>query len=64
MRDLYAAAADPKHTLSDVDLSRSLNATLDAKPKTHRDGARSCYFSDPDGNHVQIIHHPPISGTV
>ena len=28
---------------------------------THRDGARSCYFSDPDGNSVQIIHHPPIS---
>ena len=35
---------------------------LDARPKTHRDGARSCYFSDPDGNKVQIIHHPPISG--
>jgi catechol 2,3-dioxygenase-like lactoylglutathione lyase family enzyme len=35
--------------------------TLDAKPKTHRDGARSCYFSDPDGNKVQIIYHPPIS---
>jgi catechol 2,3-dioxygenase-like lactoylglutathione lyase family enzyme len=34
---------------------------LDAKPKTHRDGARSCYFSDPDGNKVQVIHHPPIS---
>jgi catechol 2,3-dioxygenase-like lactoylglutathione lyase family enzyme len=36
--------------------------TLDARPKTHRDGARSCYFRDPDGNRVQIIHHPPISG--
>ncbi len=36
--------------------------TMDAKPRTHRDGARSCYFSDPDGNKVQIIHHPPISG--
>ena len=36
--------------------------TLDAKPKTHRDGARSCYFHDPDGNAIQIIHHPPISG--
>ena len=36
--------------------------TIDAKPKTHRDGARSCYFRDPDGNRVQIIHHPPISG--
>jgi len=40
----------------------SRGVELDAKPKTHRDGARSCYFSDPDGNHVQIIHHPPISG--
>ena len=36
---------------------------LDMRPKTHRDGARSCYFRDPDGNRVQIIHHPPISGT-
>jgi catechol 2,3-dioxygenase-like lactoylglutathione lyase family enzyme len=35
---------------------------LDAQPKTHRDGARSCYFRDPDGNRIQIIHHPPISG--
>lgn len=36
---------------------------LDAPPRTHRDGARSLYVSDPDGNRVQIIHHPPISGT-
>ena len=35
-----------------------------AKPRTHRDGARSCYFHDPDGNSVQIIHHPPISGKI
>ncbi len=34
---------------------------LEARPRTHRDGARSCYFSDPDGNKVQIIYHPPIS---
>jgi catechol 2,3-dioxygenase-like lactoylglutathione lyase family enzyme len=38
--------------------------TMDAKPRTHRDGARSCYFKDPDGNSVQIIHHPPISQKV
>jgi catechol 2,3-dioxygenase-like lactoylglutathione lyase family enzyme len=36
--------------------------TMAAKPRTPRDGARSCYFRDPDGNRVQIIHHPPISG--
>jgi len=38
--------------------------TLDAKPRTHRDGARSCYFRDPEGNRIQIIHHPPISTKV
>ena len=38
--------------------------TIDAPPRTHRDGARSCYLRDPDGNAVQIIHHPPISGKV
>jgi catechol 2,3-dioxygenase-like lactoylglutathione lyase family enzyme len=32
-----------------------------APPRTHRDGARSCYFRDPDGNTIQIIHHLPIS---
>jgi catechol 2,3-dioxygenase-like lactoylglutathione lyase family enzyme len=40
----------------------SRGVPLDAKPRTHRDGARSCYLRDPDGNHIQIIHHPPISG--
>jgi catechol 2,3-dioxygenase-like lactoylglutathione lyase family enzyme len=39
----------------------SHGVTLDARPRTHRDGARSCYLSDPDGNKIQIIHHPPIS---
>jgi catechol 2,3-dioxygenase-like lactoylglutathione lyase family enzyme len=40
----------------------SQGVAMDAQPRTHRDGARSCYFRDPDGNRVQIIHHPPISG--
>ena len=35
---------------------------LKARPRTHRDGARSLYVCDPDGNTIQIIHHPPISG--
>ena len=34
---------------------------LKTRPRTHRDGARSLYLSDPDGNTIQIIHHPPIS---
>jgi catechol 2,3-dioxygenase-like lactoylglutathione lyase family enzyme len=42
----------------------SQGVVIDAKPRTHRDGARSCYFRDPDGNRVQIIHHPPISGRI
>jgi catechol 2,3-dioxygenase-like lactoylglutathione lyase family enzyme len=40
----------------------SRGVALAARPRTHRDGARSLYFKDPDGNSVQIIHHPPISG--
>lgn len=30
--------------------------------KTHRDGARSFYFEDPDGIVIQLLYHPPISG--
>ena len=29
--------------------------------KDHRDGARSFYCKDPEGNAVQIIFHPPLS---
>lgn len=29
--------------------------------KDHRDGARSFYVHDPDGNTVQVIFHPPLS---
>lgn len=32
------------------------------EPRTHRDGARSFYCQDPDGNTVQIIYHPPLAG--
>jgi catechol 2,3-dioxygenase-like lactoylglutathione lyase family enzyme len=42
----------------------SRGVTILQQPRTHRDGARSCYFKDPDGNSIQIIHHPPISGKV
>jgi catechol 2,3-dioxygenase-like lactoylglutathione lyase family enzyme len=34
---------------------------LDKPPKTHRDGARSFYFYDPDRILIQLIYHPPIS---
>jgi len=31
------------------------------QPQTHRDGARSFYCRDPDGNVVQMIFHPPLA---
>jgi catechol 2,3-dioxygenase-like lactoylglutathione lyase family enzyme len=31
---------------------------IKAKPKDHRDGTRSFYCADPDGNIVQMIHIP------
>ena len=40
---------------------RAQGVALHGEPRTHRDGARSFYVDDPDGNRVQIIHHPPIS---
>ncbi len=34
---------------------------IEKAPKTHRDGARSFYCRDPDGNTVQMIFHPPLA---
>jgi catechol 2,3-dioxygenase-like lactoylglutathione lyase family enzyme len=36
---------------------------LDTRPRTHRDGARSFYARDPEGNRIQFIWHPPIADT-
>jgi catechol 2,3-dioxygenase-like lactoylglutathione lyase family enzyme len=41
---------------------RTRGVPLAQEPKTHRDGARSFYFHDPDGMLIQLIYHPPISG--
>jgi catechol 2,3-dioxygenase-like lactoylglutathione lyase family enzyme len=46
-----------------ADRLRSRGIPLAAEPKTHRDGARSFYFRDPDGLLIQLIYHPPISDT-
>ena len=40
---------------------RGMGIHLEKEPKTHRDGARSFYFRDPDQNLIQILYHPPIS---
>lgn len=36
------------------------NVKIVAEPRTHRDGARSLYCADPEGNVVQVIYHKPI----
>ena len=36
--------------------------TIVHRPKQHRDGSYSCYLADPDGNTVQILYEPNISG--
>jgi catechol 2,3-dioxygenase-like lactoylglutathione lyase family enzyme len=41
---------------------RASSVNIVAAPRTHRDGARSFYCKDPDGNTVQFIYHPPIAG--
>lgn len=43
------------------DYLRDHQIKMKSVPKTHRDGARSFYCCDPDGNTIQIIYHPPIS---
>lgn len=40
---------------------RENGVTIKTEPRTHRDGARSFYCEDPDGNVVQMIYHPPLA---
>jgi catechol 2,3-dioxygenase-like lactoylglutathione lyase family enzyme len=46
------------------DFVRQHGVPVAQAPKTHRDGARSFYCRDPDGNLVQFIHHPPIANVI
>jgi catechol 2,3-dioxygenase-like lactoylglutathione lyase family enzyme len=34
---------------------------LRTPPRTHRDGSRSLYVADPDGNVIQILYEPTLS---
>jgi len=43
------------------DFLKQENISMLTEVKDHRDGARSFYCKDPDGNAVQIIYHPPLS---
>jgi len=37
---------------------KNQDVTIKALPKDHRDGTRSFYCADPDGNTVQLIYYP------
>jgi catechol 2,3-dioxygenase-like lactoylglutathione lyase family enzyme len=54
-------AARPEDVDAMADHVQSLGIELAAPVKTHRDGARSFYFRDPDNLLIQLIYHPPIS---
>jgi catechol 2,3-dioxygenase-like lactoylglutathione lyase family enzyme len=40
------------------DYLRENGVEIKAKPKDHRDGTRSFYCADPDGNVLQVIYYP------
>lgn len=42
------------------DYLQAHHVPIKTAPRTHRDGARSFYCQDPDGNIVQMIYHPPL----
>jgi len=44
-----------------ADHLKEKGVTLVAQPRTHRDGCRSCYLADPEGNKIQILWHPELS---
>lgn len=37
---------------------QAAGVTIKAAPKDHRDGTRSCYCEDPEGNTIQMIYYP------
>jgi catechol 2,3-dioxygenase-like lactoylglutathione lyase family enzyme len=49
----------------DVDRAADVLAARDIPvlqpPRTHRDGSRSLYCADPDGNVIQILYEPALS---
>lgn len=53
---------DPQDVDSWARHLKASGISLRQEPRTHRDGARSFYVDDPEGNTIQFIYHPPISG--
>ena len=53
--------AKPEHVNEWFDYLKDANVEMVSDVKDHRDGARSFYCKDPDGNVVQMIFHPPLA---
>ncbi|HHZ82932.1 MAG TPA: VOC family protein [Nitrospirales bacterium] len=41
---------------------KSCQALITKEPKQHRDGSYSFYMADPDGNTIQILYEPNVTG--
>jgi catechol 2,3-dioxygenase-like lactoylglutathione lyase family enzyme len=54
--------AEPAHVDVWHEFLLAHGVTCRTAPRTHRDGARSFYCEDPEGNVVQLIYHPPLAG--
>ena len=54
----------PEHVDAWFEFLCTHDVPMHTEPKTHRDGARSFYCSDPAGNRVQMIYHPPLSDSI
>ncbi len=54
------AVEQPGHVDQWAERLEAEGIELTHKPRTHRDGSRSLYLRDPDGNLVQILYHPRI----
>ena len=52
-------------TAEDVDRAATVlaahNVRIRQPPRTHRDGSRSLYCFDPDGNVIQVLYEPTLS---
>lgn len=53
----------PEQTDDWYEFLKSHDVPMKTVPRTHRDGARSFYCEDPEGNVVQMIYHPPLASS-
>lgn len=51
----------PDDTDAWYEFLKAHDVPMKTAPRTHRDGARSFYCEDPEGNVVQMIYHPPLA---